>query len=71
MELDAIIDILRYANGQELPVQLVLRDGREVHGVPSVVDLHVTAHEIFLRPVHDDGTEIGISIEAIESAELI
>ena len=71
MELDAIIDILRYANGQELPVRLTLQDGREVHGIPSVVDLHITAHEIFLSPVHEDGTEIGISLEAIASAELV
>lgn len=71
MELDAIIDILRYANGQELPVRLTLQDGREVHGIPSVVDLHITAHEIFLSPIHEDGTEIGISLEAIASAELV
>jgi hypothetical protein len=71
MELDAIIDILRYANGQELPVRLTLQDGREVHGIPSVVDLHITAHEMFLSPVHEDGTEIGISLGAIASAELV
>ena len=70
MELDAIIDVLRYANGQELPVRLILEDGREVHGIPSVVDLHIASHEIFLRPVHEDGTEIGISLAAIASAEL-
>ncbi|MEP6591443.1 MAG: hypothetical protein ABJC19_09695 [Gemmatimonadota bacterium] len=71
MLLDAIMDTLRYANGQELPVRLVLRDGREVHGIPAVVDTHITAHEVFLQPIHDDGTEIGISIEAIASAELV
>ena len=70
MELDAIIDTLRYANGQELPVRVVLRDGSEVLGIPTVVDLHITAHEVFLRPVHDHETEIGISIEAIASANL-
>lgn len=71
MTLDVIIETLRYANGQELPVRLVLRDGAEVHGIPTVVDLHITAHEVFLRPVHDDDTEIGVSLEAIQSAELV
>lgn len=71
MLLEAIIDTLRYANGQELAVRLVLQDGMEVHGVPTVVDLHITAHEVFLRPVHDGDTEIGVSLEAIRSAELV
>ncbi|MEO5798177.1 MAG: hypothetical protein ABIZ70_01685 [Gemmatimonadales bacterium] len=71
MTLDLIIETLRYANGQELPVRLVLQGGTEVHGVPTVVDLHITAHEVFLRPLHNDDTEIGVSLEAIQSAELV
>ena len=47
----------------------VLRDGSEVSGIPSSVDTHVTAHEVFLRPSGDDDTEIGVSFAAIASAE--
>ncbi|MBP6444836.1 MAG: hypothetical protein KA267_12485 [Gemmatimonadales bacterium] len=71
MDIDAIIEVLRWANGQGLPVRLVLRDQGEVHGVPTSVDLHPTAHEVFLRPEHNDDTEIGISLGDILSAELV
>ncbi len=71
MDIDAIVEVLRWANGQGLPVRLVLRDEREVHGVPTSVDLHPTAHEVFLRPEHHDETEIGISLGDIRSAELV
>ncbi len=70
MNTDAIIEILGFANGNLLPVRLVLRDGSEVTGVPSSVDLHPTAHEVFLRAGDDDDTEIGISLGAIVSAQL-
>ncbi len=71
MDLDAIVEVLRWANGQGVPVRLVLRDEREVVGVPTSVDLHVTAHEVFLRPEHHDETEIGISLGDITLAELV
>jgi len=67
----AIIETLSYANGHELAVRVVLRDGSEVQGVPSSVDTHITAHEVFLRPVGDEDTEIAVSLAAIVSAELI
>jgi hypothetical protein len=68
---DSIIELLGYANGNLLPVRLVLVDGSEVTGVPSSVDLHPTAHEVFLRPDGDDETEIGISLTAVVLAELV
>lgn len=71
MEIAAIIEVLRWANGQDGLVRVVLRDGSEVHGVPSSVDLHPTAHEVFLHPAGDDDSEIGISLTAIVSAELL
>lgn len=70
MTIEEIIEVLRFANGQGLPVRLVLRDGSEVHGIPTVVDLHVTAHEVFLQPMGGDETEVGVSLAAIRSAEL-
>jgi hypothetical protein len=70
MDIDRIIEILGFANGNLVPVRLVLRDGSEITGVPSSVDLHPTAHEVFLRAGDEDDTEIGISLGAIVSAEL-
>ena len=71
MTTDAIIELLGYANGKERPVRIVLRDGTEVIGTPSSVDTHLTAYEVFLHPAGDDDTEIGISLAAIVSAEMI
>ncbi len=71
MTTEAITEILGYANGNLLTVRLVLRDGSEITGVPSSVDTHITAHEVFLQPQGDDDTEIGVSFAAIVSAELV
>jgi hypothetical protein len=71
MQIDAIIEILGFANGNNRAVRLVMEDGSEVLGVPSSVDLEPDAHEVFLKPSGDDATEIGVSLGAIASAELI
>ena len=70
MTVEAIIELLGYANGHDEPVRLLLRDGTEVVGTPSSVDTHVTAYEVFLHPAGDDDTEIGIALTAIVSAEM-
>ena len=71
MQIDAIIEILGFASGNDRAVRLVLEDGTEVLGVPTSVDLHPAAHEIFLKPSGDDETEIAISLGAITEAELV
>ncbi len=71
MELDAILEVLTYANSNEQSVRLTLRDGTEMVGVPSVVDTHPTAHEVYVAVGGDDDTEVGIAIAAITSAELV
>lgn len=71
MELDAILEVLTYANSNEQSVRLTLRDGTEMVGVPSVVDTHPTAHEVYIAVGGDDDTEVGIAFEAIASAELV
>ena len=71
MDTDAIIELLSYAHGQECSVRLVLTDGTEIVGVPESVDTHPTAYEAFIRPDGDDDTEIGISLTAIASAEMV
>jgi hypothetical protein len=71
VQTEAIIEVLGYANGHLRPVRLRLRDGSEVTGVPSTVDVDPAALEVFLHPEGDDDTEIGISLAAIISAELV
>lgn len=71
MELDQILEVLTFANGNDRTVRLVLRDGREVTGTPSSVDAHPTAHEVYLAVGGDDDTEIGVALEAITHAELV
>lgn len=71
MQLEAIVEVLGFANGNARAVRLLMDDGTEVMGVPSSVDLELDAHEVFLKPAGDDETEIAVSIGAIVSAELI
>ena len=71
MTTDAIVELLGFATGNERLVRVVLRDGTEVLGVPSSVDTHPTAYEVFLHPAGDDETEIGVAIAAIVSAEMV
>ncbi len=66
-----IIEVLGYANGADLTVRLLLTDGTTVTGLPTSVDLHPTAHEVFLRPLGAEETEIAVSLGAIASAELV
>jgi len=71
MRYEAIVEILGYAAGNERLVRIVTQDGTEVHGYPTSLDTHVTAHEVYLLPPGDDSTEIGINLEAIDLVELI
>ncbi len=71
MQIEAIIEVLGFANGNNRAVRLVMEDGTEVLGVPSSVDLEPDAHEVFLKPSGDDETEIAVSLGAITRAELI
>jgi hypothetical protein len=71
MTTESIIEVLGYANGNEREVRVVLHDGTELTGIPTSVDLHPTANEVFLHPAGDDETEIGISLAAIVSAEMV
>lgn len=71
MSYDEIIEVLGFANNNDRAIRVILEDGTEVLGVPSSVDLHVSAHEVFLRPSGNDETEIAISLGAITSAELV
>ena len=71
MTYEAIISLLGYAGGHEQLVRITTTARTEVVGIPMSVDTHVTAHEVYLRPVGDDETEIAVSLAAIEAVELV
>ncbi len=71
MTYEAIVELLGYAIGQEQMVKIMTTTGTEIHGFPTSLDTHLTAHEVYLLPPGDDDTEIGVNLEAIESVELM
>ena len=66
-----IVQLLGYAGGHEQAVRITTTDRTEVIGVPTSVDTHITAHEVYLRPAGSDDTEIAVSLGAIEAVELV
>jgi hypothetical protein len=71
MRYENIIALLGYAGGHEQLVRIITTSRIEVVGVPTSVDTHVTAHEVYLRPAGDDETEIAVSLAAIREVELV
>ena len=71
MTYEQIVSVLGYAGSHDCAVRIVTTDRQEVTGVPTSVDTHVTAHEVYLRPVGDDSTEISMSLGAIREVELL
>jgi hypothetical protein len=71
MTYDDIVSLLGYAGGHDQSVRITTTDRSEVVGVPTSVDTHITAHEVYLRPQGSDDTEIAVSLAAIEAVELI
>lgn len=71
MSYEEILTVLGYAGGHEHPVCITTNDLTQVVGVPTSVDSHITAHEVFLRPLGADETEIAVSLGAIRAVELV
>ena len=71
MNYDQIVSLLGYAGDHDRSVRIITTDQTEVVGIPTSVDTHVTAHEVFLRPTGTDDTEIALSLGAIEAVELV
>ena len=71
MTYEQIVSVLGYAGSHDCAVRIVTTNRQEVTGVPTSVDTHVTAHEVYLRPVGDDSTEISMSLGAIREVELL
>ncbi|HEU4800213.1 MAG TPA: hypothetical protein VFS94_06235 [Gemmatimonadales bacterium] len=71
MHYDEIISLLGFAGDHDQVVRILTSDKQEVVGVPTSVDTHVTAHEVYLRPRGIDDSEIAISLGAIQEVELV
>ena len=71
MTYDEVVELRGYAGGHDRPVRITTADRTEVVGVPTAVDTHVTAHEVFLRLAGSEDTEIAISLGAIAEVELL
>lgn len=70
MEYAAIVEVLDYATGHEMPVRITTTDEREVVGVPTSVDRDPGALEVFLHPAGDADVEIAISLSQIRRVEI-
>jgi hypothetical protein len=71
MTYQDIIALLGYAGGHDQLVRITTSAHTEVVGIPTSVDTHITAHEVYLRPAGDDETEIAVSLAAIREVELV
>jgi hypothetical protein len=71
MKFDEMVSLLGYAGDHEQPVRLILSGNSEVVGVPTSLDTHVAAHEVYLRPLGVEDTEIAVSLGEIQQVELL
>lgn len=71
MTYEQIVAVLGYAGSHERPVRIVTNNRQEITGIPTSVDPHVTAHEVYLHPVGDESTEIAMSLGVIREVELM
>ena len=71
MTYEEIVSVLGFAGGTDQPVRILTTSKMEVVGVPTSVDAHVAAHEVYLLPQGADETEIAVNLGAIESVELM
>ena len=71
MTYDEIVAVLGFAGGSDQPVRILTTTKMAVVGVPTSVDTHIAAHEVYLLPPGADETEIAINLGAIESVEMI
>ena len=70
MTHEEIVEILSWAGGQELAVLITTTEFTEVVGIPTSVDTHITAHEVYLRLLGQGDTEVALSLGAIRSVAL-
>lgn len=70
MTYEEIVALLGYAGGHDQAVRITTTSRTEVVGVPTSLDTHITAHEVYIRPAGSDETEIAVSLAAIKAVEL-
>ena len=70
MEYEAIVELLDYAGGHEHVVRITTTDDQEVVGIPTSVDTHPTALEVYLRPLGAGDTEIAVRLTHIRAVQM-
>ena len=70
MEYRAIVELLDYAGGHDQVVRILTVDDQQVIGIPTSVDTHPTALEVFLKPLGADDTEIAVRLTQIRAVEI-
>ena len=71
MKYEEMVSLLGYAGDHEHPVRITLGGATEVVGVPTSLDIHIAAHEGYLRPLGVEDTEIALSLGDIQQVELL
>ena len=71
MTYEEIVATLGFAGSNERMVRITTAARQEVIGVPTSVDTHITAHEVYLHPDGDESTEIAMRLEEIREVELL
>ena len=71
MNYEQVVAALAYAASHERTVRIVTTGRQEIVGVPTSVDTHPTAHEVYLLPPGDEETEIALSLGEVAGVELL
>ena len=70
MTYESIVELLDYAGGHEHVVRITTTDDQEVVGIPTTVDTHPTALEVYLRLPGADETEVAVRLTQIRAVEI-
>lgn len=70
MRYEAITELLAWAGGQDHPVKVTTTSGETLVGIPETLDTHVTALEVYLRPIGEDTSVFSVSLGSIERVDL-
>ena len=70
MTYESIVELLGYAGGHEQVVRIITTDNQEVVGIPTTVDTHPTALEVFLRPLGAEDSEVAVRLTHIRAVEM-
>lgn len=71
MNYEAIVELLDYAGGHDQVVRIFTTDDQQVVGIPTSLDTHPDALEVYLRPPGADDTEIAVRLTFIRAVEMV